>query len=71
MFEPKIYKRDSLSARVELIDECFWVSYYRDSSLVGSIEYSNYSWHYVEDAVENWLSGILKEETIRAIEFNQ
>ena len=42
----------------------FSVDFYKGKQLVGTIEYLDKNIYYVEDAVENWETGILKEETV-------
>ena len=40
------------------------VTFYQDGDLVGQIDYSDRSEPYVEDAIDNWLNGIMTIETV-------
>lgn len=52
------------SAIIGLSDEIFIVEFYEYGKRVGEIEYTNKSYHYVEDAADNWCTGIMTKETI-------
>ena len=41
-----------------------YVEFYEDNMMIGVIDYSDHSLHYVEDAVNNFCSGIMTIETI-------
>jgi hypothetical protein len=41
------------------------VEFYENNKRVGEIEYPNKSYHYVYDAAENWIMGILTQATIK------
>jgi hypothetical protein len=45
--------------------EVFIVEFYENNKRVGEIEYTNKSYHYVSDAAENWVTGILAVDTIK------
>lgn len=40
------------------------VEFYKDGDHVGTIDYSNKSSSYINDAINNWLDGILTVETV-------
>ena len=40
------------------------VYFYEEGDLVGAIDYSEKSDHYIEDAVNNWFDGIMTVETV-------
>jgi hypothetical protein len=42
------------------------VSFYDGDKLVGTIDYSAHSQYYIDDAKENWVTGILTEAIIEA-----
>ena len=42
------------------------VSFYDGNALIGTIDYSAHSDYYIEDAIENWRTGILTEAIIEA-----
>ena len=41
------------------------VSFYDGNKFVGTIDYSAHSKYYIEDAIENWATGILTEDIIK------
>ena len=42
-----------------------YLEFYVDNRMIGLIDYSDHSTHYVEDARENFMTGIMTEETIQ------
>ena len=40
-------------------------SFYEDDRPVGEIEYPDKSYHYVRDAAENWIEGIMTADTVK------
>ena len=42
------------------------VQFFENYRMIGTIDYSAHSQHYIEDALENWQSGILSVETVKA-----
>lgn len=40
------------------------ISFYEDGDLVGAIDYSDKSDQYINDAINNWLDGIMTVETV-------
>lgn len=55
----------SKHALIGLWDEIFIVEFYEFGQRVGEIEYTDKSYHYVEDAAENWTTGVMTKETIK------
>lgn len=53
------------TAVISLHKETLHCSFYEQEKHVGEIEYPNKSYHYVEDAAENWLNGVLTYETVK------
>ena len=47
-----------------------YVEFYEDNKMLGVIDYSKHSMHYVEDAVNNFRSGLMKIETIKGYDIN-
>lgn len=41
-----------------------YLEFYEDGKMLGIIDYSKHSMHYVEDARENFISGVMTIETI-------
>ena len=42
-----------------------YVEFYEDNKMIGLIDYSKHSMYYIEDAIENFMTGILTKETIK------
>jgi hypothetical protein len=62
----KFQSRDNTkNALIGLSDEIFIVEFYEFGKRVGEIEYTDKSYHYVEDAAENWTTGVMTKETIK------
>jgi len=47
-----------------------YVEFYEDNKMLGVIDYSKHSMHYVEDAVNNFRSGLMTIETIKGYDIN-
>ena len=41
-----------------------YLEFYVDNRMIGLIDYSDHSMHYVEDARENFMTGVMTEETV-------
>lgn len=61
IFSSKDKTKDSI---IGLSKEVFIVEFYEYGKRVGEIEYTDKSYHYVEDAAENWITGVMTKETI-------
>lgn len=59
------FENNNRSAQIELVDERFDVHFYENTSYVGTIEYPDKSYHYVQDAAHNWVEHIMKPETVK------
>ncbi len=60
----KFESQDKL-ATISLHKEVLYCSFYSNNRLVGEIEYPNKSYHYVQDAAENWLNGVMTYDTVK------
>ena len=47
-----------------------YVEFYEDNAMIGVIDYSKHSMHYVEDAIENFRNGSMTKETIERFNIN-
>jgi hypothetical protein len=47
-----------------------YVEFYEDNTMIGVIDYSKHSMHYVEDAIENFCNGSMTKETIERFNIN-
>jgi hypothetical protein len=61
----KTFHNETKTANIGLQDETLVVEFYENQRRVGEIEYPNNSYYYVEDAAENWILGVMTEETIK------
>ena len=50
--------------KIKKVGNGYFVEFYEDNKMIGLIDYSDHSLYYVEDAVENFHSGIMTIETI-------
>lgn len=66
----KTFRNETKRAVIGLYDETLHVEFYENDKRVGEIEYPNNSYHYVEDAAENWILGIMTQETIKKYQKN-
>jgi len=61
----KTFKKEDKSAVISISKEVLTCAFYESETRIGEIEYPNNTFRYVEDAAENWTTGILKLETIQ------
>ena len=47
------------------------VSFYKSDELIGTIDYSAHSNYYIEDAIENWQTGVLTEDIIETFNIGE
>ena len=47
-----------------------YVEFYEDNSMIGVIDYSDHSMHYVEDAVESIRSGLMTKALLERYNIN-
>lgn len=47
------------------------VSFYQNDELIGTIDYSAHSNYYIEDAIENWQTGVLTEDIIETFDIGE
>lgn len=61
----KTFEKEDRKSVISLVDEVFEVEFFQNNRPVGTIEYTDKSYHYVEDAAENWIVGIMTKETVK------
>jgi hypothetical protein len=60
------FERDNKLAVISFVDdEYLMCSFFEDEKVVGRIEYPNKSRSYVVDAAQNWLNGVMTNETVK------
>jgi|DEB0MinimDraft_10_1074344.scaffolds.fasta_scaffold69551_2 hypothetical protein len=47
------------------------ISFYKSNKLIGTIDYSAHSEYYIEDAIENWQTGVLTEDIIETFNIGE
>ena len=52
--------------KLKRIGDSVHVEFYEDEQLLGIIDYSDKSMHYVDEAVNNFHSGLMSEELIKS-----
>lgn len=60
------FERDNKLAVISFVDdEYLMCSFFEDEKVVGRIEYPDKSRSYVVDAAQNWLNGVMTNETVK------
>ena len=60
------FEKDNRLAVISLVDdEYLMCSFFEDDNVVGRIEYPDNNRHYVTDAAENWIYGIMTQQTVK------
>jgi hypothetical protein len=55
---------ENRDTKIKKVGDGYFVEFYEDNKCMGVIDYSDHSLYYVEDAVNNFRSGIMTIETI-------
>ena len=58
------------NTKIKRVGDKVYVEFYEDERMHGLIDYSEHSMYYVEDAVENFRSGLMTKETIERYNIN-
>lgn len=61
----KTFRKETKHADIGIRGETLFVEFFDNNKSIGEIEYSNFSYAYVESAAENWITGVMTVETIR------
>ena len=61
---------ENRDTKYQKVGDKHYVEFYEDNRLLGLIDYSQYSMHYVEDAIENFRNGSMTKETIERFNIN-
>ena len=61
MIQKQLNNRDT---KYKKVGDKHYLEFYEDGKMLGIIDYSNHSMHYVEDARENFVTGVMTLETI-------
>jgi len=55
---------ENRDTKIKKVGGGYFVEFYEDNKCIGVIDYSDHSLYYVEDAVNNFRSGMMTIETI-------
>ena len=55
---------ENRDTKIKKVGDGYFVEFYEDNKCMGVIDYSDHSLYYVEDAVNNFRSGMMTIETI-------
>ncbi len=55
---------ENRDTKIKKVGDKHYVEFYENNQMIGVIDYSDHSLHYVEDAVGNFRSGLMTIETI-------
>jgi hypothetical protein len=58
------------NTKIKRVGDKVYVEFYEDERMLGLIDYSEHSMYYVEDAAENFRSGLMTKETIERYNIN-
>jgi hypothetical protein len=62
---------ENRETKIKRVGDKIYVEFYEDRKMLGMIDYSDKSMYYVEDAIENFRTGIMTEETINRYKKNE
>lgn len=55
---------DNRDTKIKRVGDKVYVEFYQDGKMLGLVDYSDKSMYYVEDAIENFRTGIMTEDII-------
>jgi|TARA_R110002050_G_scaffold266391_2_gene407791 hypothetical protein len=58
------YQVGNKTARVMKRNDQFEVDFFDNNEQMGTINYADKSLHFVEDAAENWVTGVMSTDTL-------
>jgi len=60
------FEKDNRLAVITLVDDKYLMcSFFQNNVIVGTIDYPDKHRTYVTDAAENWINGVMTEETVK------
>jgi len=62
---------ENRDTKIKRVGDKMYVEFYEDRKMLGMIDYSDKSMYYVEDAIENFRTGIMTEDTIKTYNINE
>lgn len=55
---------ENRDTKIKRVGKKVYVEFYENNKMLGLIDYSDHSIHYVEDAIENFMTGLMNKDTI-------
>jgi hypothetical protein len=62
---------ENRDTKIKRVGNKVYVEFYQDGKMLGLVDYSDKSMYYVEDAIENFRTGIMTEDTIKTYKINE
>jgi hypothetical protein len=62
---------ENRDTKIKRVGDKIYVEFYQDGKLLGLVDYSDKNMYYVEDAIENFRTGIMTEDTIKTYNINE
>ena len=61
---------ENRDTKIKRVGHEVWVEFYEDGKMLGLVDYSEHSMYYVEDAIENFRTGLMTKDTIERYRYN-
>ena len=61
---------ENRDTKYKKVGDKHYLEFYIDNKMIGLIDYSDHSMHYVEDARENFMTGIMTLDTVKQYSVN-
>lgn len=55
---------ENRDTKIKRVGDKVYVEFYEDNKMLGLVDYSDHSMYYVEDAIENFMTGLMQKDII-------
>lgn len=55
---------ENRDTKIKRVGDKVYVEFYEDNKMIGLVDYSDHSMYYVEDAIENFMTGLMQKDII-------
>ncbi len=55
---------ENRDTKIKRVGDKVYVEFYEDNKMLGLVDYSDHSMYYVEDAIENFMTGLMQKNII-------
>jgi len=55
---------ENRDTKIKRVGDKVYVEFYEDNKMIGLVDYSDHSMYYVEDAIENFMTGLMQKNII-------